>query len=250
MRRAVRRWLLTGLFPSKRYSFGPVTGGEGLVAMCLWNRPTRVADVLAMMDAQDFPGGVRLFLWNNNRANHGIYEKAIESYRANGGLREVNLVKSPYNLGSIARFYWVRKLARTLDAPPVIVLDDDQDVRNDFVSVAIASCKRRTLTAWWAWRMTDVYWERTEAQVGDSIGHIGPGGMVADSALFLDSDFFTQIPDRFGLLDDIWLSHFAVQKGYTLAKLPVDIDFVMHETNQFFYQHDTKSEFYAYLKGF
>lgn len=247
VKRVIKRRLLAGRFHSETTEFAPIGGREARVLICLWNRPSRMSDILELLDSQDFPHGVRLFLWNNNKNEHGLYRAAIAKFSARGALKTVDLVKTPFNLGSIARFYWARKLS--VDGGPIIVIDDDQDVAPTFVSQAIQAYRPDTVTAWWAWKIGDTYWDRQKANPGDRINHIGPGGMVCSSQIFADRDFFTKIPEKYWMLDDIWLSYFATTRGYTLAKLAVDIDFVMDETNQFYGQASLKPDFYAALRA-
>ncbi len=226
-----------------------MAGNEASVLMCLWNRPTRIGPVLRMLDAQDFPDGVRLFLWNNNRSDHDLYVDALSEFqgRTDGTLRRIDLVKSPHNLGSIARFYWARKLSKSRPDAPIIVIDDDQDFPPSFVREAMELYDPAVVRAWWAWTVGDAYWDRLPAEQGGPVDHIGPGGMVCSSRIFADSRFFTDIPDEFRLLDDVWLTYFAKREGYSLAKLPAEIGFVMDETNQHHGQAELKARFYDYL---
>jgi hypothetical protein len=247
VKRIIKRRLLAGRFRSESTKLAPVTGREARVLICLWNRPSRITSILELLGAQDFPHGVRLFLWNNNKSDHELYRTAIAGFAAKGALRSIDLVKTPYNLGSIARFYWARKLS--VDGGPIIVIDDDQDVASTFVSQAIEAYRPDTVSAWWAWRIGETYWDRQRAVPGDEINHIGPGGMICSSDIFADKTFFTTIPEKYWMLDDIWLSYFATQRGYVLAKLPVEIDFVMDETNQFYGQASLKPDFYAALRA-
>lgn len=245
----IKRQLVAGRFRSRAYRYGPVAGGEAVVVICLWNRSVRMPEILRQLDAQDHPAGVRLYLWNNNRAEHGAYTGALKAHRPApaGALRRVDIVKSPFNLGAIARFYWVRRLVMRGYTGPVITLDDDEDVEPSFVATAVASYRPKTLTAWWAFTLGNGYWDRTPAAPGDRVDYAGTGGMVSDPALFADPAFFSGMPQQFWFLDDMWLNHFAKKKGYTFAKLPVTIEFVMHETNQFHDQVYLKQDFYNYL---
>lgn len=245
----VRARLIRGRFRSTTYRYGALRGGEALVLMCLWNRPSRITSVLELLDAQDNPGGVRLFLWNNKRSEHQLYTTALRQFPSapDGALRRVDLVRSPINFGSIARFFWARKINRARPGVPVIVLDDDQDFGPTLVRESLRLFEPTALKAWWAWTVGDGYWDRRPAEVGDRVDHIGPGGMVCSSDIFADSRFFTEIPDEFRLLDDVWLTYFAKREGYTLGKLPVDIRFVMDESNQFHGQTDLKWQFFDYL---
>lgn len=218
--------------------------------MCLWNRPERILPVLELLDAQDHPDGIHLYLWNNQRADHDRYRSAIDGFQPAGALRAVSLVKSPHNIGSIARFYWARKLELASPGRPVIVLDDDEDITPGFVSGALAQYDPAAVSAWWAWHIDSAYyWNRHLAEPGERVDHVGPGGSIMSSSVVADPSFFTDIPEEFRMLDDIWLSHYAVARGFELRKLDADITFVLEETNQFHGQGDLKARFYEYLRA-
>src|SRR5690606_21138250 len=106
------------------------------------------------------------------------------------------------------------------------------------------------VTAWWAWRIDSAYyWDRHLAEPGEPVDHVGPGGSIMSTAVVADSSFFTEIPDEFRMLDDIWLSHYAPKHGFALRRLKAEIAFVLHETNQFHDQGDLKARFYDVLRG-
>ncbi len=216
--------------------------------MCLWNRPDRLEPVLALLGSQRNVAGIDLYLWNNARADHSRYERVLRGHGVSGSLSSVALVKTPFNLGSIARFYWARKLAKAGKAGPIIVIDDDEEFTPDFVSSALAQYEPGTITAWWAFEVGASYWERTPSRVGGAVDHIGPGGMVCDADIFLDTRFFTELPLRYWFLDDLWLTAYAKDRGIPLRKLDAEIEFVLEETNQYPALIGLKQEFYEYLK--
>lgn len=244
---AVKARLLRGTFSSRTFRFTTGPGKPLPVLMCLWNRPGRITDVLRQLDAQDFPAGVELYLWNNNRRDHWAYLAALASFTGTGALRNASIVKSPFNLGSIARFYWARKLVLGGRVGPVIVIDDDENFGTDFISTCARTYEPTVVSGWWAFAVGESYYDRSPASVGGRVDHVGPGGMVCTIELFRDRRFFESVPERFWLLDDIWFSYFAKKSGLTLAKLPVDIEFVLAETNQHHGQADVKREFFDHL---
>ena len=244
---AVRRSLLAGKFRSKSYIFAAKSGDEMPVLMCLWNRPGRVVEILRQLDRQDFTGGIELYLWNNNRRDHGKYLDLIQSFTPSGSLREISIVKSPFNLGSIGRFYWARKLQGLGRTGPVVVIDDDEDLTDDFIAVCAKMYTPKCVFGFWAWVVGASYWDREPAVIGGKVDHVGPGGMVCDLGLFSDSAFFLELPQKYWFLDDVWFTYFAKKKGLTLGKLPVDIEFVLPETNQHHSLGPLKDEFFHFL---
>lgn len=244
----IKRRLVAGRFRFRTWTWAPEEQGDVAVLMCLWNRPERLADVVRMLDRQTGVPGVRLYLWNNARRDHELYVAALEEARPGGALRSARLVRSPFNLGSIARFYWARKLVLEAGPQPIVVIDDDQDIQDDFLASALNQFDPRAVTAWWAWTLgAGGYWDRTPALPGDRVDHVGPGGSILSSELMADERFFTRMPEEFWLLDDVWLSYFAQARGYRLAKLDVPIEFVMDETNQHHGQADLKRAFFDRL---
>lgn len=243
----IKKLLLSGRFRSRTFKLGSPTGNEMPVLMCLWNRPGRFTEVLRQLDAQDFSDGIRLLLWNNNRGEHRFYTDALAGFEASGSLKSVSIVRSPFNLGSIGRFYWARKLALAGRIGPIVVIDDDENLSSDFISVCARVYEPRVVSAWWAFAVFSSYFDRTPSEIGGRVDHVGPGGMVCNAELFLDPRFFEDLPERFWFLDDLWFTYFAKTNGYALAKLPVEMEFVLPDTNQHHHLGDLKNEFFNVL---
>ncbi|MFB2584784.1 glycosyltransferase family 2 protein [Herbiconiux liukaitaii] len=246
----IRRRLLAGRFRSDDFDISAPGAGRPrgvAVLMCLWNRPGHFRTMLELLDAQTGTPPIDLYLWNNNKVEHDLYLEELAFYRPSGALRSVRIVRSPYNLGSIARFYWARALAKKREQP-IIVIDDDEVIEPTFVQTALEVHEPGAVHAWWAFTVaSDDYFDRTPAVVGGPVDHVGPGGMVCSSAIFLDDEFFTALPQRYWMLDDLWFTWFATSRGYTLKKLPVEIEFVLSDTNQHWSLGDLKREFFRYL---
>jgi hypothetical protein len=251
-KRMIRRRLLAGRFSEESFSYAEPSSirpaAPVKVLMCLWNRPGRLAEVMDMLDGQtNAPGGVELHLWNNNKLDHEHYREVLRTASPSGALVSAHIVRTPYNLGSMGRFYLARKLATTEGEQPVIVIDDDEDFSDSLVSTALAHYSPRSIHAFWAFEVGDAYFARVPSVPGGRTDHIGPGGSVMNAVLFLDDGFFTGLPERYFMLDDLWLTYYAKTHGYTLAKLPVDIEFVMDETNQYHTQLGMKEQFFNEL---
>jgi len=223
--------------------------------VALWNRPERIVDVVRMLSEQDADVDIDLYLWNNNRGDHQFYVSECTRIMAeasiSGSIRSIVLARSPINVGSIGRFYWARHLPSVSEPDDiVVVIDDDEDLERDFVSTALAHARPDRISAWWSWTVPgDDYWHRTPARLGDQVDHIGPGGAVVPRPLVAHRRFFTRLPDEYRMLDDLWLSAWARAHGVELAHLPVEISFVLDETNQFHGQASIKPEFYRALQS-
>lgn len=228
----VRRRLLRDRFGATEFIWADVPDDSVDVLLCLWNRPELLAPMLEQLDAQTGVSGLRLRLWNNQRRDDARYRDVLLGYRPQGALVAADLVTSPFNLGAMARFYWARRIARRRGHAPILVIDDDEVLPNDFAARALAAYDPAAVAAFWAFVVTGGYWDREFSVPGGRVDHIGPGGIVLDAALFLDDRFFTDLPDEYWFLDDIWLSWFAKQSGLELRKLDVDITFLMEERNQ------------------
>lgn len=200
--------------------------------MCLWNRPGRLADVVRMLRDQQGGHRIDLSLWNNNRREREFYDRALGELELNGALASVRLVHSPFNLGSIGRFYFARAWNRRGIDRAVVVIDDDQDLPDTFIDAAIKAYDPDAVTAFWAFTVHGDYHERDHAEVGDAIQHIGPGGSVSSSSIYV-KEFFTQLPHRYWFLDDLWLSHWALAHDLELRKLDAAIEFVDDDRNQY-----------------
>ncbi len=163
---AQRRRLLAGCFRADTVR-GTPSDGHVPVVVCLWNRPERVGPIVDLLIGQTTGTPIDLHLWNNNHRAREHYRSVVSAVEPAGALASVQLYQAPYNLGSIARFYVARLLAKTGVRGPLIIIDDDQDVQADFVQRALDAYDPASITAWWAFTITgDYYWDRQPAGAG------------------------------------------------------------------------------------
>lgn len=217
------------------------------IVMCLWNRPERLPVMLELIAAQTTDLPVRLMLWNNNVSHRAEYEEAVA--RAPLGPRQsVELFESPDNIGGIARFVVARWLRESGLSGPFIMLDDDLDVREDFVDHLVGEYLPEQISAWWAFTNRGSHWERDELESGAVATYTGTGGTITDLAIVDDPAFF-DIPDRYFMLEDQWMTHRAKKRGWALRKSGVDITQVPEELarNQSLLMLPLKDEFFHFL---
>jgi hypothetical protein len=209
------------------------------VIFCTWQRLERIRHILNMLADQDVP--VQALIWNNS-PNREFVEKATASARI-----PVQVYHSPGNIGSFGRFYLAREVAES-GYQRLIIIDDDEDFGPDMTRELLAGCPPRSLSAWFAHRISrqDI-WRRTVPEPGERVNYVGPGGMAADAAVFADPRLFS-CPRRFWFLDDVWLSWYAANfADYTLLRSAVSMEFVEDSLNQFPRLQWIRQRFWRYL---
>jgi hypothetical protein len=232
--------------------FGEVSPTALPVIVCLWNRPQRIDDVLALLDRQEVDAPLRLMLWNNAPEHDEHYRARMTSFAQGspaGGLGSIEYVSSERNLGGFARFLLARYARVGGSRSPVFVmLDDDQDVSPRFIADLLRAGGPKTYAGVWAWRyLADSHWDREPANPGEEADYVGTGGSICDLAVVDDRAFFTALPARFAFLEDQWLSAYARSRGWHLRKVETPVEFVLHESNQFHGMAELKNEFRRYL---
>ncbi|MFF1633605.1 hypothetical protein [Leifsonia sp. NPDC058248] len=247
-RAATVRRLLDRPIPPTVVLGTPRTDAVPLV-MCLWNRPQRLGEIVRMLAAQESGHPVRLVLWNNAPQHQAELERVLADLPL-GALSSVELYASPANIGGVARFVVARWLRNAGTRGAFIMLDDDQQVGPDFVDRMLADYAPHTIAAWWAFANHGSHWRRSELEPGEDAGYAGTGGAVADLDLVSDATFF-DLPARYLMLEDQWMTYYARTNGWTVRKSAVSIEQVMAEEseNQYHGLRSLKDEFYDYLYG-
>ena len=235
-----------GLFKLKTL-VGTPSSQDVPVAMCLWNRPARIDDILSQLDAQVTGRALRLILWNNQPEHDAYYRQRINAFRFSGNLASIEYFSSRRNVGGIGRFFLARKLLRSGYSGHFIMLDDDQDVTTDFAASLERQSAPRELLGWWAWNYLDSHWNRNRAIAGQEADYVGTGGSICDIELVRKLTFFTDLPRQFAFLEDQWACAYARSLGWRVRAAELEITFVLHETNQFHGLADTKNAFWEYL---
>ncbi|WP_150306940.1 hypothetical protein [Planctomonas psychrotolerans] len=217
------------------------------MVMCLWNRPQRIDDVLDMLASLEGGTRIRLLLWNNNRADAAVYDRAIRG-AARGSIASIDLFHSPRNVGGLGRFLASRLLANAGYDGPVVFLDDDQNVSPTFLTDLLRDYAERSVVAWWGFSLHGSYWRRAEIEPGSPADHAGTGGTILDVALVRDDRFFSRLPRKFAFVEDQWMTFVAHYKGWRVVKARTSIELVLEETNQYHGLLPLKDEFYFFAR--
>lgn len=219
------------------------------VVMCLWARPERLPHILSELASQAGVPGIRLVLWNNNASEATHNRQIIDGFGIQGAITSIEYHDSPHNILGMARFIVARGLASVgYTLPFVITLDDDQRVGPSFVKGLLDRATPGRVVGWWACSIHGGYWERVELKEDLArADYVGTGGAIWPVALVDDDSFFTELPLRYRMIEDLWASDYALRHGISLAKYDASVEFVLRERDQVYGIEDRKSEFYRYL---
>ena len=234
---------------SPALSVGTRDPGALAVVVCLWNRPGRVTDVLRNVASQHGAGPLHLVLWNNNPEHFGSARTQVSAHGLSGALQSIDLFESRSNLLGMGRFVAIRALVNSGYLRSIaITLDDDQDVPPDFAATLAAEAGAQTVSGLWAFDIGETYWSRTQlSDPGASANYVGTGGAAWPVALVEEDAFFTSIPLRFRMIEDLWASFQARAKGWRLIRSATEATFVMQEQDQGHALHRHKTQFYRVL---
>jgi len=221
--------------------------GEIPVIICMWRRPERLAPILDMLEGQVGAGTLRLYIWNNDATRDAEYRAVLAGRSAAGALAGTVVHSSRRNIGGAARFLLARAVARAGYRGPMVLIDDDEQVQDDFVARLLAAWSPRTYAGVWAWRIHGDYWNRTRAAHGEQATYVGTGGAVVDSDVLGDDDLIRQLPLKRLFLEDIWLSAFAARNGCALRAVDAPFEFTDPEGDQWHALAARKSEFFDEL---
>jgi hypothetical protein len=216
------------------------------VVMCLWNRPQRIDTMLESLARQATNHHLRVILWNNAPQDAGYYREHVRAFHRHGALDSIELLSNPVNIGGMARFVVARALWEQGLRGPFIMVDDDQDLDETFVEDSLAGYAAHTINAWWAFRNHGSHWSRSALEPGETADYGGTGGAAVDLAIVEDRAFF-DIPVRYFMLEDQWMSHYAHAHGWTIRKSSAQITAVLEETNQYHALRKLKDEFFTFL---
>lgn len=244
-RTLLRRRYSRGGFATQRLA-GSIAPDALPITMALWSRPERAGEILAQLNAQQGTPPLRLMLWNNAPSYDDVYRSAADALSP-GALASVELRSSRTNFGGLARFFLIAKLRKSGYSGPVIMLDDDQLIESSFVASLLGRYRPRSIAGVWAFTQRGTYWGRDEVDDDGIATYVGTGGCIVDAGVVDLPGFFDRLPDRFGFVEDQWMSFCARVAGWSLRKADVPVEFVLQERNQHLGMHDLKEEFFRYL---
>jgi hypothetical protein len=186
------------------------------VVLCVWRRPRRLADTVALIEQQvDVPAV--LHVWNNNRRAVDEVDAILEAASI-----PATVTHSTRNVGGFGRFYLARALAPT--HPFVVFVDDDVTFPPTMARDSAAEWSRGSISSFWAFRLlsSNDFQQRARGRPGEQVDYCGTGGMVVDTGIFLEPALF-RCPRRYWFIEDLWLSYYASHiLGWELRQSAID----------------------------
>ena len=156
----------------------------------------------------------------------------------------VNLsIKSYKNeFKQFSRFLLARDLAED-GYEKIIFFDDDEILPLTFIDECLTQYEPGTVKTFWAHKINKIYKKKIKLK-NDEIGnYAGTGGLICDSSIFLNEDFF-DCPEEYWIVDDLWLSFYLLKyTDYKIKALKTDIKFINDAKATFLKLKQLKQEF-------
>ena len=209
------------------------------VVICLWNRPGQIDELLARLDGQRARDGgkrprLRVLLWNNCAADDAWYRERIAAFAPQGAVSSIEYVASPHNIRGVARFIAARALWEQGVRGAFLMLDDDELIGTHALSDLLEVAGPRRIVGVWSWRVNpDDYWQRERALDGEEADYVATCGCACDLEIVADDEFFTELSELGLFIEDAWMSRLALSRGWELRGRDIEVEFVLHETNQY-----------------
>jgi len=165
------------------------------ILLAVYRRQERLPALMDQLQAQTDQKFVLVSTVNGARKNEGGFGRYVDFAR----------------LGIVSQF--------------AILLDDDVDVRPDFVAWCRASAEPRTVKGRHGRRFGASYWDQTFAAPGEECACVSSQGTVLDADLLRDKLLTGAHPDTMIGMEDVWLCYRASEIGFRViaADPPVEV---------------------------
>lgn len=153
---------------------------------------------------------------------------------------------SVHNYGNyfkqFARFLLARDLAEQ-GYEKIIFIDDDEIIPETFIEECHDQYQPGSVKTFWAHMVEEVYKRKIKLEKGEIGNYAGTGGLVCNSSLFLNDDFF-DCPEDYWIIDDLWLSFYILKfTDLKIEELKTNINFIKDDKATFLTLGDLKQEF-------
>jgi GT2 family glycosyltransferase len=216
------------------------------VVLCIYVRLENLSYSLSSLAKQtntDFD----VYISNNTNGRHNRKINEVVSKR----LSQFNFeVFEHFNQHKqFSRFFVARQLAKE-GYERIIFIDDDEVLPTTFIQECYDQYEENLIKSFYGHIVDDDYWAKQKLKKGQFGNYAGTGGLVCSAKFFLNDDFF-ECPEKYYIIDDLWLSYFALKyTDYRIQILDTNIEFIKDGKATAIGLTDVKQTFYKdYIYG-
>ena len=215
------------------------------IVMCCWKRVHNLEKQIKMINNQTISKRIHFHLVNNNHNERENIENIVKVCKEKYKNIKISIRHYKNKYYCFQRFIYIRDiLLKNFILDYVIIIDDDQLFKNDWVEKMWNLRKPKIYTGWYCkkWTYNLSYWNGSIIKIEDceknkktyikNVDYVGTGGSLIDTSIFNESSPLWYIPNNLPKnvivynIEDLWLSCIAKDKmGYTLQRsfLPEDL---------------------------
>jgi glycosyltransferase involved in cell wall biosynthesis len=209
------------------------------VILCLFVRLENLKMTLEKLQNQtnkDFD----LFISDNSNSSNKVIG-LIKKFASDIGLN-VSIRADLNEFKQFSRFLLARDLAYE-GYEKIIFFDDDEILPDTFVDECLTQYEPGTVKTFWAHMIEKIYKKKIKLEKDEVGNYAGTGGLVCDSSIFLNDDFF-DCPEEYWIVDDLWLSFYLLKyTDYKIKALKTNIKFINDSKATFLKLKQLKQEF-------
>jgi len=210
------------------------------VILCVYIRLENLSNTLSSLEKQsnkDFD----IYISNNTNGRHNRKINEVALKRLNGF--NFKIFEHSNEHKQFSRFFIARDLAKE-GYERIIFIDDDEIIPSTFVQECNDQYDPQLLKSFYGHIVEDNYWKKRKLIPGEYGNYAGTGGLVCSAKLFLDDKFF-ECPEKYYIIDDLWLSYFVLKHtDYKIQLLDTKIEFIKDGKATAVGLTDVKQSFY------
>jgi hypothetical protein len=196
-----------------------------LVVMCVWKRLQYLEQTLYYLERQNIKDTINICIWNNNYDQMNDVQRIIDNFKTKKN--RIFIHHSKENIGGIGRFILTKYICEKINKfEKVIFIDDDQILKENFISILLENFKIKTGFHWYgkkfykdrlymnSWKNFK-YKERIDYDYSNFDRNIldygATCGMIIDTECFLKNEFYL-FNKKYQFIEDLWMSYYAINK--------------------------------------
>ena len=174
--------------------------------------------------------------------NSNKHEKLLGYLKKFGNGIDVTVHNYQNEFKQFSRFLLARDLAEQ-GYEKIIFIDDDEVIPDTFIQECHDQYEPDKVKSFWGHMVEDVYNRKIKLEKNEYGNYAGTGGLICQSSLFLNDDFF-DCPEEYWIIDDLWLSFYILKfTDLKIKELKTNINFIKDDKATFLTLGDLKQEF-------